>query len=83
MNDKLIEVASQLEEEAKTKTDLANRIRELVTGEKKPTFSPEGLERIREAAKAQWRDCPLECGIKHRLGHPHLKKQSHRAEEAA
>lgn len=73
-NTKLAEIASELEAEAKLKSDLAARIREMVGDSKKPTFSLEGLKRLRESAKAQWHDCPQACGVKHRMTHPHMKK---------
>ena len=86
-------MAERLRADALPKLELADRLfkqaEEQASG-KGSRISHEGLEKIRLTSRAQWVECPIACGhikgggvIKHRHGHPHLRRRPQMEAKAA
>lgn len=70
------EVVASLRREGNASLELAERLEKAMEPQdtKRSRISPEGMKRIKAAAAAVWHSCPRNCGVKHRAGHPHIKK---------
>lgn len=71
-------LAEQMEHEAGKMENAHASLGEVRTGSR---ITSAGLAKISEASRRAWYDCPIDCGVKHRRAHPHMRKQQGKVTE--